>query len=95
MGKLWTLAVLSLVITDLLTSPGMGQEESAKGRSQAIAEEAIIYGFPMVMNYGVIYATFIDKSSSQYKCPLNQLYNTSTIGSLAWGCPSAAELTRE
>src|SRR5262249_50902698 len=42
-------------------------------------EEAIIYGFPMVMNYGVVYESFIDKSSSQYKCPFNQLYNTARV----------------
>jgi hypothetical protein len=32
-------------------------------------EEAYIYGFPMVMNYGVINAYFIDRNSGQYKAP--------------------------
>lgn len=39
----------------------------------------MIYGFPLVMNYGVMYESFIDKSSSQYKCPFNQLYNTARV----------------
>jgi hypothetical protein len=45
----------------------------------AIAEEAFIYGFPMVMNYGIMYEYFIDKASSQYKTSLNQIYNTARV----------------
>jgi hypothetical protein len=45
----------------------------------ALAEEAFIYGFPMVMNYGIMYEYFIDKTSSQYKTPFNQLYNTARV----------------
>src|SRR4029077_17720288 len=41
--------------------------------------EAFIYGFPMVMNYGVMYEYFIDKSSSQYKAPFNELYNMARL----------------
>ncbi|MCK7475932.1 MAG: DUF1254 domain-containing protein [Rhodopseudomonas palustris] len=50
-----------------------------KGEVKAIAEEAFIYGFPMVMNYGVYYESFIDTASSQYKAPFNQLYNTARV----------------
>jgi hypothetical protein len=45
----------------------------------AIAEEAFIYGFPMVMNYGVGFEYFIDKASPQYKAPFNQIYNTARV----------------
>ena len=45
----------------------------------AIAEEAFIYGFPMVMNYGVWYEYFIDKSATAFKAPFNQLYNTARV----------------
>ncbi|MBI1248488.1 DUF1254 domain-containing protein [bacterium] len=31
------------------------------------------------MNYGVIYEYFIDKSSDQYKCTFNQIYNTARV----------------
>lgn len=47
--------------------------------TKAIAEEAFIYGFPMVMNYGVMNEYFIDKSSSQYKCGFNQIYNMDQV----------------
>jgi hypothetical protein len=45
----------------------------------AIAEEAFIYGFPMVMSYGVSYEYFIDRASPQYKAPFNQIYNTARV----------------
>ena len=79
MNKLTRLAVLSALVAWPSTTPGMAQEKPAKGEVKAIAEEAYIYGFPMVMNYGVVYEAFIDKTSSQYKCPFNQLYNTARL----------------
>jgi hypothetical protein len=41
---------------------------------RAIAEEGFIYGLPLVMNYAVNYEFWVDKSSPQYKNPINQLY---------------------
>ena len=79
MNKLTRLAVLSALVAWPSTTPGMAQENPAKGEVKAIAEEAYIYGFPMVMNYGIVYEGFIDKTSSQYKCPFNQLYNTARL----------------
>lgn len=59
--------------------PCMAQEKLSPTEIQAISEEAFIYGFPLVMNYGVIYETYIDKASSQYKCGFNELYNTARV----------------
>lgn len=67
MRKHTTLVVVSALIARLTTVPCMAQEQPARGEVQAIAEEAIVYGFPMVMNYGVMYESFIDRSSSQYR----------------------------
>jgi hypothetical protein len=52
---------------------------AASAETTAIAEEAFIYGFPMVMNYGVMYEYFIDNASSQYKTSFNQIYNTDRV----------------
>jgi hypothetical protein len=41
--------------------------------TKAIAEEGFIYGLPIVMNYGVMYEYAVDKNSSQFKAPFNQL----------------------
>ena len=43
--------------------------EAAKTPAQ-IAEEAFIYGFPMVMNYGTMYEYFIDKDSLPVQMPV-------------------------
>jgi len=42
---------------------------------KAIAEEGFIYGLPLVMNYTANYQFWLDKTSSQYKCPMNQLFS--------------------
>jgi hypothetical protein len=42
-------------------------------------KEAYIYGFPMVMNYGVMHAYFIDRNSGQYKAPFNTIYNEARV----------------
>ncbi|HEY1068487.1 MAG TPA: DUF1254 domain-containing protein [Pirellulales bacterium] len=49
-------------------------EERAK-----IVEDAYIYAFPMVMNYGTMYEFCVDKESSQYKGPFNYLSNTARV----------------
>jgi hypothetical protein len=42
-------------------------------------QQAYIYGFPMLMNYGVMYEYFVDKNSGQYKAPFNQIYNEARV----------------
>lgn len=42
-------------------------------------KQAYIYGFPMLMNYGVMYEYAIDKNSGQYKAPFNQIYNEARV----------------
>jgi len=43
--------------------------------ARAIAKEAYIYGFPMVDNYRIQYAYFVDKQNPEYKVPWNQIKN--------------------
>ena len=50
--------------------PAPGIEET-----KAIAEEAFIYGLPIVMNYAVMYEYAVDTKSSQFKAPFNEIYN--------------------
>ncbi len=47
--------------------------------TRAIAEEGLIYGLPLVMNYTANYEFWVDKTSSQYKCPFNQIFNESRV----------------
>lgn len=45
--------------------------------TKAIAEEAYIYGFPMIAAYKAMYEFNVDKSSSQYKSGFNEIWNDS------------------
>lgn len=47
--------------------------------AEAIAAEAYIYGFPIVDNYRVMSAYFIDHKSPEYKGPTNRIYNTDRV----------------
>jgi len=41
--------------------------------------EAYIYAFPMLMNYGVMHAYFVDRNSGQFKAPFNTIYNEARV----------------
>ena len=42
-------------------------------------QDAYVYGFPMLMNYGVMYEYFVDRNSGQFKAPFNQIYNEARV----------------
>ena len=63
--------VLILVV---ITGCGAAPEETiTPEEAKAIAKEAYIYGFPMVMNYKTLYNYVIDTSNPEYKGPFNHL----------------------
>jgi hypothetical protein len=43
--------------------------------ARAIAKEAYIYGFPLVDNYRVEHAYFVDRQNPEFKAPWNQITN--------------------
>jgi len=43
--------------------------------ARAIAKEAYVYGFPMVDNYRIQHAYFVDAKNPEYKAPWNQIKN--------------------
>src|ERR1700735_2534788 len=71
-------AVSAAFLMVLGMMPGMAHAQADKGKAK-IAEEAFIYGFPMVMNYAVFHQYFIDKSDPSYKAPLNQIWNAPNV----------------
>lgn len=76
--RLRALIAMAFTVIVLGAIPGRAAALDA-GETARIAEEAFIYGFPMVMNYGVFYEYFVDKASPEYKAPPNQLYNTARV----------------
>jgi hypothetical protein len=47
--------------------------------TKAIAEEAFIYGLPIVMNYAVMHEYAVDKGGPQFKAPFNQIKNEARV----------------
>ncbi|GGH41606.1 Uncharacterized conserved protein [Cribrihabitans marinus] len=72
---------LGAAATGLLPGPAAAQQAVTPKEAKAIAEEAAIYGLPMLMNYSVMYQFAIDQESSQYKAPFNQIKNEAHLAS--------------
>ena len=72
------LVVMTLTLTVLGIMPSLANAQADK-REAKIAEEAFIYGFPLVMNYAVFYQYFVDKSDPSYKAALNQIWNAPNV----------------
>ena len=69
-----TLALL-LTLGTAAPAPGAITDDEAK----AIAEEAFVYGFPLVMNYAIFHEYFVEEGGPQYKTTTNRIYNTGHV----------------
>jgi len=47
--------------------------------ARAIAQEATIYGFPLVDNYRILHAYFVDAANPEYKGEWNEVHNTARV----------------
>lgn len=61
------------------SAAGSSTSELDTATVQSIAEEAYIYGFPLVMNYLVFHDSFLDPTAKGYKGPMNQLHNDARV----------------
>jgi hypothetical protein len=61
------------------SSPPAGPAAVTPEQARAIAKEAYIYGFPMVDNYRVQYAYFVNKEDPEYKGGWNEIHNTARV----------------
>lgn len=71
-----------MAATTAVAKPYLALAQTGRPRffeAKDIAEKGFIYGLPIVMNYGVMYEFVIDKNSSQYKAPFNQIKNESNV----------------
>ena len=55
------------------------QASVGAAEARAIAKEAYIYGFPIVDNYRVQHAYWVDKATPEYKGPWNQIWNSARV----------------
>jgi hypothetical protein len=78
MRKLLALTRLLAVIVLALSAASAQNAPNVKETS-ATAEEAYLYGFPMIVGYEVLYKFFIDRDSGQFKAPINQIGNEARV----------------
>jgi hypothetical protein len=55
------------------------QNSPSAEQTRSIAEEAYIYGFPLVDEYLTMYAFSVDKTNPQYKGPFNSILNFARV----------------
>jgi hypothetical protein len=72
-------AIAVAIVTIAGVKPCVAQEKSSISELKAIAEEAYLYCFPMVVGYDVLYKFFIDRNSGQFKAPINQINNEARV----------------
>jgi len=76
-------AALAAITATMTKSPWVSAQTSADRpgffAAKAIAEEGFIYGLPIVMNYAAMYDFAVDKSSSQFKAPFNEIHNEARV----------------
>lgn len=81
--KYRTILKLAMIALVLLTVPGplviAAQNNLDAEEIQAIAEEAYLYGFPMIVGYSVLNKFFINRDSGQFKAPINQISNEARV----------------
>src|SRR5277367_5444141 len=71
-------AVTALTVL-AIARPSLAAEKVSASETKQIAEEAFVYGLPLIMNYTVFYKYFVDKAGPDFKAPPNQLYNTANV----------------
>jgi hypothetical protein len=65
----------SLLVACVAVPPAHAQAVVSPAEARAIAEEAYIYGFPMVDNYRIQHAYFVDRENPEFKAPWNDIRN--------------------
>jgi hypothetical protein len=73
------LAVGIVAILGSASSPAQDKSSLSENQIVQIAEEAYIYAFPMMGAYKAMYEFNIDRMSSQYKGPFNQIVNEARV----------------
>jgi len=67
--------LITTALTCVLAATTSRAAELTAAEARAIAKEAYVYGFPIVDNYRIQYAYFVNQQSPEYKAPWNELRN--------------------
>jgi hypothetical protein len=55
------------------------QTSVTPAEARAIAKEAYVYGFPIVDNYRIQHAYWVDRTNPEFKAPFNQIWNSARV----------------
>jgi len=69
----WAPLLLTLALTGA-PPVASAAESPTQEEAAAIAEEAFVYGFPIVLDYQFLHATFVAAGTPAYKGPFNQVH---------------------
>ena len=67
------------IVVAMAVPPSAAQEKPDAQELQAIAEEAYLYGVPMIVGYKVLHGFFVDARSGQFKAPINEINNEARV----------------
>jgi hypothetical protein len=67
------------VLPALHLTAANAQINVSPAEARTIAKEAYVYGFPIVDNYRVQHAYWVDKATPEYKGPWNQIWNSARL----------------
>jgi hypothetical protein len=68
-----------VIVAATQAQPCLAQDQPTPSEIEAIAEEAYLYGFPMIVGYDVMYKFFIDRNSGQFKAPIDEINNEARV----------------
>jgi hypothetical protein len=72
-------ALAAITATTAKSYPASAQTGVSPAEARAIAKEAYVYGFPIVDNYRIQHAYWVDRTNPEYKGPWNQIYNSARL----------------
>jgi hypothetical protein len=72
-------ALAAITATTAKSITASAQTSVTPTEARAIAKEAYTYGFPVVDNYRIQHAYWIDKTNPEYKAPFNQFWNATQL----------------
>ncbi|AUM12123.1 DUF1254 domain-containing protein [Ketobacter alkanivorans] len=71
--------MLVLLLMTVLSNYSAAQTSPISSKIESVAEEAFLYGFPMLVGYKVQYDYFINPESGQFKAPINTINNEARV----------------
>jgi hypothetical protein len=74
-----TKTVLVAALATVLALTAVRAADITPAEARAIAKEAYIYGFPIVDNYRIQHAYWVDRANPEYKGPWNQIWNSARL----------------